>query len=81
MCGLDNLRQAKHQVGLSVFLTKIDQSHQPFGATNSALISPKWPHFHELKNARILRKITSFKSWKTAKFSGDILSLFCHYKC
>ena len=33
------------------------------------------------KNARILRKATSFRSCKTPWFSGDIMTPFCHYKC
>jgi len=30
----------------------------------------KWPHFHELRDARILQKVTSFRSWKSLKFPG-----------
>jgi len=30
----------------------------------------KWPHFHELRDARILQKVTSFRSWKSLKLPG-----------
>jgi len=33
------------------------------------------------KNARILRKVTSFMSRKTPQFPGDILSPKCLHKC
>ena len=74
---------------LALLIAKTTDMSEALGAVppanQSALghtqMAPKCPHSRELQNARILQKVTSFRSWKTTSFSVNILSPFWHHGC
>ena len=41
----------------------------------------KMTPFSQVENTTILRKVTSFRSWKIPQFSGDIVSPECLHRC
>jgi len=71
--------------GLKVPFSYLLLLHPPYQAPDLKTVVPYWCVIDSFtlscKNARILQKVTSFRSWKTTQFSGDILSPKCLHEC